>query len=115
MEKSRLLLKACFGSIDRNGNLVEKGVTDEDTDYLAEVIDGIEIEGVRFNAKVDGDLLIVMGGIDLSSSITPNYPAKASVVKQIIHRSPEAKTTSRVLNMFIRKTNKMLSQRNSKS
>ena len=109
MKKVKLLLNACFGSIDLNGNLVERGVKDDDTEYLTEVIDGIEIEGVRFNAHLEGDLRIVMEGSGLSSSITPNYPGKVNVVKQIIHKSHEAKTTSRVLNMFIRKTNKMLS------
>lgn len=108
MKSPRLLLHACFGSIDHNGNLVERGLRDGDTDYLTEVIDGIEIEGVRFNARMEGDLQIVMEGSDLSVSVTPNYPGKVNVVKQIIHKSPEAKTTSRVLNMFIRKTNKML-------
>lgn len=109
MEKVKLLLNACFGSIDLNGNLAERGVKDDDTEYLTEVIDGVEIEGVRFSARMEGDLMIVMEGSDLSSSITPNYPGKVNVVKQIIHKSHEAKKTSRVLNMFIRKTNKMLS------
>ncbi len=109
MKKVNLLINACFGSIDHNGNLAERGIKDDDTDYLTEVIDGVEIEGVRFNARMEGDLRIVMEGSGLSSSITPNYPGKVNVVKQIIHKSPEARTTSRVLNMFIRKTNKMLS------
>jgi 2,3-bisphosphoglycerate-independent phosphoglycerate mutase len=105
----RLLLRACFGSIDVNGNLAEKEIKDGDTDYLAEAMDGMEIEGVRFSAKFEGDLLIAMEGSDLSPSVTPNYPGKVNAVKQIIHKSPEAKTTSRVLNMFIRKTNRLLS------
>ncbi|MBN2330742.1 MAG: hypothetical protein JXC85_02905 [Candidatus Aenigmarchaeota archaeon] len=109
MKSTRLKLRACFGSIDLSGNLAERGVKDDDTDYLTEVIDGIEIEGVRFSARFGADLEIVMEGGDLSASVTPNYPGKASVVKQIIHKSPEAKATSRVLNMFIRKTNKLLS------
>ena len=105
----RLLLKANFGSIDRNGNLLSREIADKDAEYLAEVIDGVEIDGVRFSAAVKENLLeIIMEGIDLSCNVTPNYTTKINVVKQIVHKSPEAKFTSSVLNKFIRKTNKML-------
>jgi len=106
----RLLLKACFGSIDVNGNLTERCMKDEDTEYLTEVLDGIEIDGVRFDASLSGEdtLEITMEGNDLSALVIPNYPSKASVVKQIVHKSREGRFTSSVLNKFIRKTNKIL-------
>ncbi len=110
MEKVKLVLRACFGSIDGSGNLVGKDIMDQDTDYLTEVIDGTEIDGVRFDAAIKDDLLIVMEGSDLSALVTPNYPGKVNVVKQIVHKSQEARFTSSVLNKFIRKTNKMLSK-----
>ncbi len=106
----KLLLKSRFGSIDPQGNLLAREVNDADTEYLAEVIDGVEIDGVRFDAKFNGDdLEILMEGNDLSPNVTVNYTTKINVVKQIVHRSPEAKFASSVLNKFIRKTNKMLS------
>lgn len=107
----KLLLKACFGSIGPGGNLLERNVRDDDIEYLAEVIDGIEIEGVRFNARMRPgfELEITMEGSGLSGAVTPNYAEKINVVKQVVHKSPEAKMTSSVLNKFIRKTNKVLS------
>ncbi len=105
----KLRLKSGFGSIDRNGNLLARGVNDGDCEYLAEVIDGTEIDGVRFDAELEGDeLTIVMEGNDLSPNVTVNYTMKINVVKQIVHKTPEAKFTSSVLNKFIRKTNKIM-------
>jgi 2,3-bisphosphoglycerate-independent phosphoglycerate mutase len=104
----KLLLKASFGSIDAGGNLVEKDISDQDTEYLAEVISCVEIDGVSFSASVKNGLEIAMEGSDLSAQVTPNYTAKINVVKQVVHKSPEAKFTSSVLNKFIRKTNKIL-------
>jgi 2,3-bisphosphoglycerate-independent phosphoglycerate mutase len=107
----KLLLRACFGSIDGYGNLAVKNVHDNDTPYLTEIIDGIEIDRVRFNATMNKDELeIVMEGSDLSDQVTPNYSDRINVVKQIVHKSPEAKFTSSILNKFIRKTNKILSK-----
>ena len=115
MDSPKLLLHACFGSIDLRGNLAGKDVSDADTSYLVEVIDCTEIDGVKFSSSMkDGELVIVMEAIglrncELSPLVTPNYPVKVNVVKQIVHRSPEAKPTSSILNKFIRKTNKILS------
>lgn len=106
----KLLLHACFGSIGFNGNLTEKGIIDNDTEYFSEILDGVEIEGVRFNVKIGKDIEIIMEGDDLSSLVTPNYNSKSSVVKQIIAKRHDAKKTSRALNMFIRKSNKILSK-----
>ncbi len=106
----KLLLLACFGSIDSNGNLVEKDVIGRDTQYLTETIDGIEIDRVGFSASFENELKIIMEGSDLSALVTPNYPGKVNMVKQIIHKSTEAKFTASVLNKFIRKTNKRLNK-----
>jgi 2,3-bisphosphoglycerate-independent phosphoglycerate mutase len=107
---AKLLLKARFGSIDKDGNLLSREVMDKDAEYLAEVIDFVEIDGVRFSARVnEGVLEITMEGNDLYQNVTLNYTTKINVVKQIVHKTPGAKFTSSVLNKFIRKTNKMLS------
>ena len=105
----KLILKAQFGSIDESGNLSARDVRDEDTEYLAEVIDGVEIDKVRFDASMKDSLEIIMTGEEISCNVTPNYAEKINVVKQIVHKSQKAKLTSSVLNKFIRKTNKMLS------
>jgi 2,3-bisphosphoglycerate-independent phosphoglycerate mutase len=84
---------------------------DPDIPYLAEVLDGIEIDGVKFSAAFrDSRFEITMEGAGLSPLVNPNYPAKTNVVKQIVHKSPEARATSSVLNKFIRKVNKVLSR-----
>jgi len=107
----KLKLKSTFGSIDQNGNLLARDVKDKDTEYLAETIDGVEIDGIRFDASIrEGFLEIIMEDSDLSTDITVNYTAKINVVKQIVHKSQEARFTSSVLNKFIRRTNKMLSR-----
>jgi 2,3-bisphosphoglycerate-independent phosphoglycerate mutase len=107
----KLLLRSQFGSIDANGNLASREVKDSDAEYLAETLDFVEIDGVRFHARINGGVLeITMEGDDLSPEVTPNYMAKINVVKQIVHRAPQAKFTSSVLNKFIRKTYKSLSK-----
>ena len=75
------------------------------------VIDGSNTSGFQRTALVSmkGKLEIVMEGDGLSCDVTPNYLEKISVVKQIAHRSTEARFTSSVLNRFIRKAYKMLS------
>ena len=55
------------------------------------------------------NLEITMEGNGLSPEVTRNYTTKINVVKQIVHKIPEAKFTSSVLNKFIRKGNKILS------
>ena len=106
----KLLLKAMFGSIDPSGNLLSREVKDDDMEYLAEVLDWTEIDGVKFDVKIyEGGLVITMEGSGLSPEVTRNYTTKINVVKQIIHKVPEAKFTSSVLNKFIRKGNKILS------
>ncbi len=106
----KLILKSTFGSVDESGTLVTSQARDKDFEYLTEIIGWIEIDGVRVDAAVNGDVLeITMSGPDLSPNVNANYTAKINVVKQIVHRSPEAKFTSSVMNKYIRKTNKMLS------
>ncbi len=105
----KLLMKAIFGSIDRKGNLLARDVKDSDLEYLAEVIDWTEIDGVRFDAKINnGKLEITMEGERLSPDVTVNYTTKINVVKQIVHKSPGAKLTSSILNKFLRKTTKIM-------
>lgn len=105
----KLVFRAVFGSIDINGNLRSRNVNDKDAEYLAEVLDWTEIDGVRFDVRMEnGGLHIEMDGKKLYPDITLNYTEKLNVVKQIVHKSEDAKFTSSVLNKFIRKSTKML-------
>jgi len=105
----KIVLKAVFGSIDKDGNLLSRNVKDKDAEYLAEVLDWTEIDGVRFDVRPEnGGLRIEMGGGKLYPDITLNYTEKLNVVKQIVHKSEDAKFTSSVLNKFIRKCTKIL-------
>jgi 2,3-bisphosphoglycerate-independent phosphoglycerate mutase len=114
MEKLKLIGK--FAKIDYRGNLI---ITDynEDFDFLAEILDGIEIDGILFEVKHtgSGEVEITMSGKNLSDKITPNYTDKQGVpLYQIRAKKPEAKFTANVLDKFIRKCNKILTKGNHK-
>jgi len=108
----KILLKACFACIGPEGNLRGKDLQDRDSQYLAEVLDGIEIDGVRFTAFwKPGVLEIEMEGEELSEEIKPNYIERLFLpVPQILFRDPEARFTANVLNKFLRRANKALNQ-----
>ncbi len=108
----KLLLKACFASIGPDGNIRARDLEYGDSPYLAEVLDGIEIDGVRFNTSWQGDFLeIVMEGENLSREIKPNYIERLYLpVPQILFKEPEARLTANALNKFLRRANKILGQ-----
>ena len=107
----KILLKACFACISPGGNIRAKDLKGEDSPYLAEVLDGIEIDGVRFLVFWKEELEIVMDGEDLSQEIKPNYIERLFLpVPQIVFKNPEARFTANVLNKFLRRANKALGQ-----
>lgn len=108
----KILLKACFASIGLDGNIRARDLKNDDCPYLAEVLDGIEIDGVAFHASWrDGELEIVMEGEELSQEIKPNYLEKIFLpVHQIVFKQQEARFTANALNKFIRRVNKALGQ-----
>jgi hypothetical protein len=82
----------------------------ENIGALAGMMDGMEIEGVLFHAWVKGNAVeIVMDGEGLSGEIRPNYTGRIGAsVCQIGFRKVSGKRTANVLDMFLRKVNKML-------
>lgn len=106
----KLLLKACFASIGPDGSIRAKDLQERDMPYLAEALDGIEIEGVRFLVSWLGDSLeIIMEGEELSQEIRANYIEKLYLpVPQILFKCPEARLTANILNKFLRRANKIL-------
>jgi 2,3-bisphosphoglycerate-independent phosphoglycerate mutase len=108
----RILLKSCFASIGPAGNIRARDLQHEDCPYLAEVLDGIEIDGVRFSSSWgEGGLEIAMEGEGLSPEIRPNYLEKLFLpVPQITFKDPNARLTANVLNKFLRRANRILGQ-----
>lgn len=107
-----IVLKACFASIGPEGQLKGKDLQDKDCPYLAEVLDGVEIDGVKFKVSWDSNApkIALIGG-ELSQEIRPNYIEKIfQSVPQIVFKDPEARFTANVLNKFLRKANKVLSR-----
>jgi 2,3-bisphosphoglycerate-independent phosphoglycerate mutase len=106
-----MVLKACFGSIDSSGALRAKNIFDPDSAYLAETIDGLEIDGIRFSASLAGsELVIKMEGENLSDEIKGNYIEKPGLpVAQILFTHLKARFTANTLNKFLRRANKILS------
>lgn len=106
----KLLLKACFASIGPDGSIRAKDLQGKDMPYLAEVLDGTEIDGVRFGVSWRGNSLeIIIEGEGLSPEIKANYIEKLYLpVPQITFKDQEAKLTANVLNKFLRRANRVL-------
>ncbi len=88
----------------------------KDADDLIESIDGTEIDGVKFIVKSAKEhrVGIVMRGEGLSAKISdgdPHYGEGGSGLKGVkpLNETEEAKKSARVLNEFLEKTHKILS------
>ncbi len=112
---SDVCIRANFATLDQDGTLLDRraGRDEEGLDELAERLDGIEIDGVKFSVRKSSGhrLVIVLSGEGLSDGIVPNDPKRTGVaVPQVTAKSSVGKRTSSVLNKFLYKANKMLSQ-----
>ena len=108
-------IRANFATLDSRGTLVDRraGRDEEGLEELAERLDGMEIDGVKFATKKSSGhrLVMVLTGPGLSDKIVPNDPKRTGVaVPQVVARSPEAKRTASVLNKFLYRANRLLSQ-----
>jgi 2,3-bisphosphoglycerate-independent phosphoglycerate mutase len=107
-------IRANFATLDSGGTLVDRraGRQEEGLEELAERLDGMEIDGVKFEVKKSSGhrLVIVLSGEGLSDRIVPNDPHKTGVaVPQVSARSQDAKRTASVLNKFLYRASKLLS------
>ncbi|RLJ09898.1 MAG: phosphoglycerate mutase [Candidatus Aenigmatarchaeota archaeon] len=117
-QEGDVCIRGNFATLDKSGNLVDRRAGRDETglDILAQILDGIEIDGVVFNVRKSAGhrVVVVMYGKNLSSELKPNDPLKTNVpVKQIIPKDPKnekAKFTAHVLNKFLYKANKILSR-----
>jgi 2,3-bisphosphoglycerate-independent phosphoglycerate mutase len=108
-------IRANFATLDSGGTLIDRraGRDEEGLDELAERLDGIEIDGVKFLCKKSSGhrLVIVLEGPGLSDKIVPNDPKRTGVaVPQVTAKAQEAKFTASVLNKFLYRASKVLSK-----
>ena len=112
-------IRGNFATIGTNGNVLDRraGRDEKGLEELAERIDGIEIDGVHFDVKKSAGhrVVIVMKPLDdrvkLCDRLTTNDPERTDVpVMQIKPKTSEGKFTASVLNKFLSKSSKILSQ-----
>jgi len=110
-----ICIRGNFATLNYRGNLMSRRAGREETEleYFAEILDGMEIDGVHFTVrKCSGHrVVIVMSGENLSHRIVPNDPKKTGVaLPQIKPREKHAKLTASVLNKFSLRVYKILSK-----
>ena len=106
---ARLASLAPEGAIDRAVSLSR-----DDLELIAEMIDGMEIGGMRFCVKAQKEgLLIIAEGEGVSDEIAPNYSSGGrDAVSQVVALSESGKKTASALNKFIMKAYKNLNSAN---
>ena len=109
-------MRGNFATLDREGNIIDRRAGRDETglDKLAEKIDGMEIDGIRFTVKRSRGhrVIIIMEGKKASANITQNDPADKTDnrVKQSMAKTPNAKIAASAFNKFITRSHKILSQ-----
>jgi len=110
-----ICVRGNFATLDNRGNIVDRRAGRDETglEYFCELLDGMEIDGVRFTVRksVGHRVVIVMEGKNLSDRINPNDPKRVGVpLPQVSAKSNEGKFTASVLNRFVYRVNKILSR-----
>ncbi len=112
-------IRGNFATLAPNGNILDRraGRDEKGLEELTEKLDGMEIDGVHFEVKKSAGhrVVIIMKPLDekirISDQVVSNDPERTSVpVMQIKPKKPEAKFTASVLNKFVSKSTKILSQ-----
>lgn len=112
-----ICIRGNFATLDSHGNISDRraGRDGAGLDELCETLDGMEINGVKFNVKKSAGhrVVIVMEGDKLSNRIMPNDPFKTGVpLPQVLSIDGDAKGkfTASVLNKFSSRVHKSLSK-----
>ena len=110
MQHGDVAFRGNMGTVDDEWNILDRRAGRiTDTGPFAEIIDGMEIDGIKFILKkgTGHRVGIIMRGEGLSSAISDNDPHAPDLpVMQIIPKddSKQAKFTADVLNKFMRKS-----------
>lgn len=110
-----ICIRGNFATLNYRGNIMDRraGRDETELEYFAEILDGMEIDGVHFTVKKSSGhrVIIVMKGEKLSHRFTPNDSQKTGVpLMQIKPMEGYAKFTASVLNKFVARTHKILSK-----
>ncbi len=110
-----IAIRGNFATLDARGNIRDRRAGRDETglEELAEKLDGMEIDGVHFQVRKSSGhrVCILMKGKNLSDNIMPNDTQRVNVpLPQIKPKGIEAKFTASVLNKFIYRANKILSE-----
>ena len=112
-----LCIRGNFATLNSRGTLTDRRAGRDETG-LAEfcgLLDGMEIDGVRFTVRKSAGhrVVIIAQGENLSARVKPNDPKTTGVpLPQVKPLSPEAKFTTSVLNKFTYRVSKILSKQN---
>jgi 2,3-bisphosphoglycerate-independent phosphoglycerate mutase len=112
--KSDICIRGNFATLDPKGNLSNRRAGRDETglEAMAERLNGMEIDGVTFTVRKSTGhrVIIIVSGPGLSDKVQPNDPMKTGVaLSQITARSPQARLTASLLNKFLYKSSKLLS------
>ena len=114
LKKGNLYIRGNFATLDKDGNVIDRRAGREEAflDDLTESLEGIEIDGIKFNTyRVLGHRVIIeMEGQNLSPNVTSNDKKTVNIpLPQMQPMNPKAKFTASVLNKFIYRIRKILS------
>lgn len=112
-----ICIRGNFATLDSHGNIVNRRAGRDETglEYFCEVLDGMEVDGVRFTVRKSTvhRVVIILEGKNLSDRIVPNDPLKTGVpLPQVLSRDGDrnGKFTASVLNKFSSRVHKILSK-----
>lgn len=108
-----ICIRGNFATLDSEGNVIDRraGRDEKGLDRFCDILDGMEIDGVRFIVRKSAGhrVVIVMKGKRLSDRVIPNDPLKTGVpLPQVKARGSEGKFTASVLNKFSTKAHSIL-------
>ncbi len=118
LQQGDVALRANIATLARDGTIADRRAFRSSAEPAAKLLDGIEIDGVKFLVKAGTAhrLAIVMRGKGLSANISDSDPHREQVrplkVKPL-DDSKEAEFTANVLNKFLEKARKILEKESS--
>ena len=115
IRENDICIRGNFATLDKNGNVLDRRAGRDETglERFCELLDGLEIDGVKFFIRKSSGhrVVILMRGERLSDMVSPNDPMKTGVpLFQVKPKSPEAKFTASVLNKFVYRVSQTLSK-----